>query len=179
MLACQLFGCLTGRWTCNLPGWLPAQSPFCLLANLPAAQLPSRLACCPLCLIMGEVIGPKQFVLQSRRLQCWCFVFNQSGMSHGAEILIPASFSNQFTTLICVFCSGIYAFLRKTPCWNCQYNIYLIILTLQIYLYRFYLSESEKIFRHAYNVILITVSISTELSFNPSHKVLMNSSMDS
>lgn len=53
-----------------------------------------------------------------------------------------------------------------------------LVLISQIGLYRFCLAESEKSFRYAYNVILTTVSTSTELSYNLGHKVVMNPNMD-
>jgi len=102
-------------------------------------------------------------------------------MSHEAEIPIPASFSNQFTTFIHVFCTGNYEFLRlkKHLAGIFCVTFAWLILTPQIGFYRFSLAESEKIFRQACNVILITGSISTELSYNSSCKVLINPNMDS
>lgn len=34
MFPCQLFGCLTSRWTCKLPGWLPGSPFVCWLIYL-------------------------------------------------------------------------------------------------------------------------------------------------
>lgn len=119
--------------------------------------------------------------MQSRSLQCWCFALIQSGMSHEAEIPIPASFRNQFTTFTHVFRTGNYEFLRlKTHLTGIICITFAwLFLTLQVDFYRFSIAELEKIFRRACNVILITGSISTELSYSPSHKVLINPNTDS
>lgn len=106
-------------------------------------------------------------------------------MSRGAEIPIPASFSNQFTTFICVFRSGNYKFLRMKKHFAGFVSItfawlvvcFFFFLISQICLYIFFLAESEKIFRYAYIVISTTVYTSTELSNNPDLKVVMNYNM--
>lgn len=102
-------------------------------------------------------------------------------MSHEAEIPIPASFSNQFTTFIHVFCTWQFRLLKTeehlpgNACIICAR----LVSTSQIALHGFCLAKPEKIFRQACNVILITVSISAELSYSPNHKVLINCNIDS
>lgn len=164
-----------------LAGCLPSPTSAWWLIYLLPSSPDAWQAACPVCLIMVRLWAQNSLfckagdcsvgILFSSNLEC---PMKQKFPSQQALVI-----SLQHLSMYSVHGNLDFLRLKKHLTGNACIICAWFISASQIALYRFSLAKSKKNFRQACNVILITGSIFTELSYSPNHKVLINCNIDS